>query len=40
MKDYDFYTRWGHKAMKRFVYDYYHDMMLRRESQIAEPMGK
>jgi len=23
MKDYDFYTRWGHKAMKRFVFDYY-----------------
>ncbi|HEV2666938.1 MAG TPA: tyrosine-protein phosphatase [Blastocatellia bacterium] len=23
MKDYDFYSRWGHKAMKRFVFDYY-----------------
>jgi len=23
MKDYDFYTRFGHKAMKRFVFDYY-----------------
>jgi protein tyrosine/serine phosphatase len=23
MKDYDFYTRWGHKAMKKFVFDYY-----------------
>ena len=22
MKDYDFYTRWGHKDMKRFVFDY------------------
>lgn len=24
MKEYDFYTRWGHKAMKKFVFDYYH----------------
>jgi protein tyrosine phosphatase (PTP) superfamily phosphohydrolase (DUF442 family) len=23
MKDYDFYTRWGHKAMKQYVYDYF-----------------
>src|SRR5262249_40082713 len=26
MKDYDFYTRFGHKAMKRFVFDYYRGM--------------
>lgn len=26
MKEYDFYTRWGHKAMKKFVYDYYRDL--------------
>src|SRR5215471_9717028 len=26
MKDYDFYTRWGHKAMKQFVFDYFRDM--------------
>jgi protein tyrosine/serine phosphatase len=26
MKDYDFYTRWGHKAMKKFVFDYYREL--------------
>jgi protein tyrosine/serine phosphatase len=26
MKNYDFYKRWGHKAMKRFVFDYYRDL--------------
>lgn len=25
MKDYDFYTAWGHKAMKDYIYDYYRD---------------
>ncbi len=39
MKDYDFYTRWGHKDMKRFVFDYYRDLSSRRvESQITESM--
>ncbi|MCG3160539.1 MAG: hypothetical protein JMDDDDMK_01608 [Acidobacteria bacterium] len=33
MKDYDFYTRWGHKAMKKFVFDYYRDL----NSKQAEP---
>lgn len=33
MKDYDFYTRWGHKAMKKFVFDYYRDL----SSKQAEP---
>ncbi|MGH9803165.1 MAG: fused DSP-PTPase phosphatase/NAD kinase-like protein [Blastocatellia bacterium] len=34
MKDYDFYTRWGHKAMKKFVFDYYRGLLLsRREIQ-------
>jgi protein tyrosine/serine phosphatase len=34
MKDYDFYTRWGHKAMKKFVFDYFRDMSGRKiESQ-------
>jgi protein tyrosine/serine phosphatase len=32
MKDYDFYTRWGHKAMKKFVFDYYRDMNNKVES--------
>jgi protein tyrosine/serine phosphatase len=36
MKDYDFYTRWGHKAMKRFVFDYFRDMSSRKiESPIT-----
>ena len=26
MKDYDFYTRWGHKAVKRFIFAYYRDL--------------
>jgi protein tyrosine/serine phosphatase len=26
MKDYEFYTRFGHKAMKRYVFDYYRGM--------------
>lgn len=33
MKEYDFYTRWGHKAMKQYVYDYFdHLASKRRES--------
>lgn len=37
MKDYDFYTRWGHKAMKRFVFDYYqlHLRSLTPKNQIT-----
>jgi protein tyrosine/serine phosphatase len=36
MKDYDFYTRWGHKAMKRFVFDYFRDISNRKtENQIT-----
>jgi tyrosine-protein phosphatase SIW14 len=36
MKEYDFYTRWGHKAMKRFVFDYFRDMSARKiENQIT-----
>jgi protein tyrosine/serine phosphatase len=30
MKDYDFYTRWGHKAMKTFIFDYWKDLQSRR----------
>jgi len=33
MKDYDFYTRWGHKAMKTFVFDYYRGLSQRGEHQ-------
>jgi protein tyrosine/serine phosphatase len=36
MKDYDFYTRWGHKAMKQFVFDYFRDMSNRKvENQVT-----
>ncbi len=30
MKDYDFYTRWGHKAMKTFVFNYYKELQSNR----------
>jgi tyrosine-protein phosphatase SIW14 len=35
MKDYDFYTRWGHKVMKDFVFDYSLKVKAKREAQIA-----
>jgi protein tyrosine/serine phosphatase len=36
MKEYDFYTRWGHKAMKKFVFDYFRAMShSRTENQIT-----
>lgn len=31
MKDYDFYTRFGHKDMKRYVYDYYRGLLVSRK---------
>lgn len=43
MKDYDFYTRWGHKAMKTFVFDYAKELVARRnrptlaESNVIAP---
>jgi tyrosine-protein phosphatase SIW14 len=33
MKNYDFYTRFGHKAMKTFVFDYYRGLTQRGENQ-------
>jgi protein tyrosine/serine phosphatase len=47
MKDYDFYTRFGHKAMKRFVFDYYRGLkhaetiteMLNPASKAKEATG-
>jgi protein tyrosine/serine phosphatase len=36
MKEYDFYTRWGHKAMKKFVYDYYRDLNDRSPSRLEQ----
>ena len=31
MKSFDFYTRWGHKQMKTFVYDYWKELQTRRK---------
>ena len=40
MKDYDFYTRWGHKAMKRYVFDYFRDLNNKQtEGQIANSIN-
>ena len=35
MKDYDFYTRWGHKAMKTFVFDYAKELVARRTRPVS-----
>lgn len=35
MKDYDFYTRWGHKAMKKYVFDYYRELLIARRVERA-----
>jgi len=41
MKDYDYYKRFGHKAMKQYVFDYFRDIGNRRtESQTAEPVNQ
>jgi tyrosine-protein phosphatase SIW14 len=41
MKDYDFYTRWGHKDMKRFVFDYFRSMNNRQtDLQIADSINQ
>ena len=47
MKDYDFYTRFGHKSMKRYVFDYYRGLkqaeniteMLNPASKVKEAAG-
>ena len=33
MKDYDFYTRFGHKDMKTFVFDYYRQLLVSRRDE-------
>jgi len=41
VKDYDFYKRFGHGAMKRYVFDYFRDIGNKRtESQTAEPVNQ
>jgi protein tyrosine phosphatase (PTP) superfamily phosphohydrolase (DUF442 family) len=37
MKDYDFYTRWGHKPMKEFIFNYYRELIDRRGEQSPVP---
>lgn len=32
MKSYDFYARWGHGALKRFVQDYWRQLQMKRPS--------
>lgn len=38
MKDYDFYTRWGHKAMKTFVFDYWTKLQTQRKEAAAQTL--
>jgi tyrosine-protein phosphatase SIW14 len=41
MKDYDFYTRFGHKAMKRFVFDYFRGLRQAENiTEISSPASK
>jgi protein tyrosine/serine phosphatase len=37
MKNYDFYTRWGHKPMKEFIFDYYRDLQKRHDNSNLAP---
>jgi len=40
MKEYDFYTRWGHKDMKRFVFNYFRNMNNRQtDTQIVDSIN-
>ena len=37
MKNYDFYTRWGHKLMKDYVFNYYRDLSNKQtENQVTD----
>ena len=37
MKDYDFYTRFGHGEMKKFVFDYWKELQAKRKEAAAMP---
>ncbi len=37
MKNYDFYTRWGHGAMKQFVQDYWQHLQSQANAQQVNP---
>lgn len=36
MKQYDFYTRWGHEAMKKYIFDYSRDLALKQPNTAFE----
>ncbi|NOT61592.1 MAG: hypothetical protein HOP19_15350 [Acidobacteria bacterium] len=36
MKDFDFYTRWGHKAMKTFVFKYWDELQIARKEAATQ----
>jgi protein tyrosine phosphatase (PTP) superfamily phosphohydrolase (DUF442 family) len=40
MKDFDFYSSWGHGPIKTYVYDYYRDLKSQKPVAIAEEPAK
>ena len=36
MKQYDFYTSWGHSCYKDYVYDYFHNLQSQAGSRVAQ----
>ena len=36
MKQYDFYTGWGHSCYKDYVYDYFHNLQTQASSRVAQ----
>lgn len=38
MKQFDFYSSWGHGCYKDYVYDYYRDLQARAQGQRSEPV--
>jgi len=39
MKDYDFYTRWGHGDMKKYVQDYWQRVQMNSSAATAAPIA-
>jgi tyrosine-protein phosphatase SIW14 len=39
MKEYDYYSRWGHGDMKDFVYDFYREQIRRPSSSVQTISG-
>jgi protein tyrosine/serine phosphatase len=40
MKSYDFYTRWGHGALKQYVQDYWQHMQTAQSAPAAKAVAK